>query len=173
MSEPFLAEIRMFAGNFAPRGFAMCNGQILAISQNAALFSLLGTTFGGDGISNFGLPNMQGNVPVHFGQGPGLSDYVEGQTGGSAAVTLLLNEMGQHNHPVACSDQQADQSSPGGFVWAVEPTGLVNPYVNAAPNVQMANALGNAGGGQPHNNMMPYLVVNFIIALQGVFPARN
>ena len=173
MSQPFVAEIRMFAGNFAPKGWALCNGQILPISQNTALFSLLGTFYGGDGKSNFALPNLQGNVPVHMGQGPGLSDYVLGETAGSQTVTLLSSEMPAHNHPVSCSSQQADQPSPGGFVWAVEPTGLVNPYTSGAPNVPMANLAGNAGGNQPHNNLMPYLVVTFIIALQGIFPARN
>ena len=151
----------------------MCNGQILPISQNTALFSLLGTTYGGNGTSNFALPNMQGNVPIHFGQGTGLTQYVEGETGGVQTVTLLSTQMPQHNHPVNCSDQQADQPSPGGFIWATEPTGLVNPYTTGAPNVQMANIIGNAGGNQPHNNIMPYLVINFIIAMQGVFPSRN
>jgi microcystin-dependent protein len=173
VSQPFVAEIRMFAGTFAPRGWAMCNGQIMAISQNTALFSLLGTTYGGNGVSNFALPNMQGNVPVHFGQGPGLSPYVEGETGGTQLVTLLSTQMPAHNHPVNCSTQPADQPSPGGFIWAAEPTGLVNPYTTGAPNVAMAGATSAAGGNQPHNNLMPYLVVTFIIALQGVFPSRN
>jgi len=163
----------MFAGNFAPRGWAMCNGQTLAISQNTALFSLLGTTYGGNGTSTFVLPNMQGNVPVHYGQGPGLAPYDEGETGGTQVVTLLSNQMPAHNHPVSCSTQPADQPSPGGFIWAAEPTGLVNPYTTGAPNVPMANVIGLAGGSLPHNNLMPYLVVNFIIALQGVFPSRN
>lgn len=173
MSEPFVAEIRMFAGNFAPRGWALCDGQILPISQNTALFSLLGTFYGGNGTSNFALPNLQGNVPIHMGQGPGLSDYFLGQTGGSQTVTLLSSEMPAHNHPVRCSSQPADQPSPGGFLWAMEPTGLVNPYTSGLPNVAMANLVGIAGGNQPHNNLMPYLVVSFIIALQGVYPARN
>jgi microcystin-dependent protein len=171
--EPFLGEIRMFAGNFAPFRWALCNGQLLTISQNTALFSLLGTFYGGDGKTTFALPNLQGNVPVHVGQGPGLSPYVQGQTGGTPAVTLLQTEMPGHNHPVDCGSQPADQPSPGGFVWAMEPTGLVNPYTSGAPNVPMANLMGNAGGNQPHNNLMPFLVVNFIIALQGIFPSRN
>jgi microcystin-dependent protein len=173
MSQPFVAEIRMFAGNFAPRSWAFCNGQLMSISQNTALFSLLGTFYGGDGKSNFALPNLQGSVPVHMGQGPGLTDRVLGETGGTQTVTLLSSEIPAHNHPVRCSSQPADQPSPGGFVWAMEPTGLVNPYTSGPPNVPMANLAGNAGGNQPHNNLMPYLVVNFIIALNGVFPARN
>ena len=173
MATPFVAEIRIFGFNFAPRGWAMCNGQLIAISQNTALFSLLGTTYGGNGTSNVALPNLQGSVPVHFGQGPGLTDYVQGETGGVQTVTLLSSEMPQHNHHVNCSDQPADQPSPGSFIWAAEPTGLVNPYTTGAPNVQMASPISSAGGNQPHNNLMPYLVINFIIAMQGVFPSRN
>ena len=177
MSEPFVAEITMFAGTFNPRGYAFCNGQLLPISQNTALFSLLGTNYGGNGQSTFALPNLQGCLPVHSGQGPGLSYYDLGQSGGSTSVSLLTSEMPAHTHSLAlvgANTGAADQSGPIGNLPASPASGT--PYADTA-GARMAAAapvsLAPTGGTQPHDNMMPYLGVNFIIALQGVFPARN
>jgi len=176
MSNPFLAEIRIFPFNFAPKGWAFCDGQILPLSQNTALFSLLGTTYGGDGKSNFALPNMQGNAPMHPGQGPGLSQRFLGETDGSDTVTLLESEIPVHIHVVdAVQGQLAAQSDIGGAN-AFAKTAQENAYLPAAgqPIVQLdPNTLAPAGGNQPHNNLMPYLTLNFCIALQGVFPARQ
>lgn len=169
MADPFVAEIRIFGFNFAPTGWAFCNGQLLPISQNTALFSLLGTTYGGDGKSTFALPNMQDNVPVHPGQGQGLSQRFLGEMGGSTAVTLLVSEMPVHSHSFSQSLRPADNLNPGGFALG---TGN-NAYIAPAALSQMApQALPPGGGSLPHNNMMPYLTLNFCIALQGVFPAR-
>lgn len=181
MSNPFVAEIRIFAGNFAPRSWALCNGQLLAISQNTALFSLLGTSFGGNGSSNFGLPNLQGSAPLGFGQGPGLSSYVIGQSGGAPTQTLSTAEMPSHAHPPACfstSPNPAPLLSPGGNVWAVTGTRRTPSNLYKAPVAETTAAMnvaasGTAGGNLPHNNLQPYLAITFIIALQGVYPARN
>lgn len=173
--DPFVAEIRIFPFNFAPKGWAFCDGQILPLSQNTALFSLLGTTYGGDGKSNFALPNMQGNAPMHPGQGPGLSPHDLGETGGSDTVTLIESEIPSHSHSLMSSTTNSSKPSPGGNVLA-RVTGA-SPYVAgtpAPPLVQFSsNALAPAGGDQPHNNMQPYLTLNFCIALQGVFPPRT
>jgi microcystin-dependent protein len=181
MSNPFVAEIRIFPFNFAPKGWAFCDGQILPISQNTALFSLLGTTYGGDGKSNFALPDLQGNAPMHPGQGPGLSLHDLGETGGSDTVTLLESEIPAHNHVLQANSANATTNAPGGnnFAagqWVQQPnTGNVNIYsASGTPATQLsANALTLAGGGQPHNNMQPYLTLNFCIALQGVYPPRT
>ena len=174
MSDPFLGEIRMVGFNFAPHGWAFCNGQIMPIQQNTALFSLLGTMYGGNGTSTFGLPNLQGNVPLGQGQGPGLSDYVIGQTGGEPSVTLLNSELPQHNHLVAASSGVASSTEPAGNVLARSASGLTAYSSTGTVNTVLAPSLiGLAGGSQPHNNMMPSLTVNFCIALSGVFPARN
>ena len=174
MADPFVAEIRIFAGNFPPTGWATCDGQLMPISQNTALFSLLGTTYGGDGKSNFALPNMQGNAPMHPGQGPGLSLHDLGETGGSDTVTLLESEMPSHSHNFGASVRDATARSPGGQLVA---KGVgVNMYAPAAsaPLVNFsANAVAPVGGDRPHNNMMPYLTLNFCIAMQGVFPPRT
>ena len=170
--DPFVAEIRIFPFNFAPRGWAFCDGQILPLSQNTALFSLLGTTYGGDGKSNFALPNMQGNAPMHPGQGPGLSLHDLGEMGGSDTVSLLESEIPSHSHAVRASVQDAttrivaDQMPATGIG-----VGLYGP-VPATAQLN-ANALAPAGGDQPHNNMQPYLTLNFCIALQGVYPPRT
>ena len=177
MADPFVAEIRIFPFNFPPKGWAFCNGQILPISQNTALFSLLGTTYGGDGRSNFALPNLQGNAPMHPGQGPGLSPHNLGETGGSQTVTLLASEMPSHPHSLNAFNNpppanagtpdptlSLDRSS-GGTAYKQAPFGNVGA-MNAA-------AVGLAGGGAPHNNMQPYLTLNFCISLQGVFPPRT
>ena len=171
MSDPFVAEIRIFAGNFAPNGWATCDGQILPLSQNTALFSLLGTTYGGDGRSNFALPNLQGRAPMHSGQGPGLSLRFWGESEGSQTVTLLQTEIPAHTHTLQAVNDLADSSNPGGsLARAVN----VRPYASATPNTAMsAQAVGNSGNSQPHNNLQPYLALIFIIALQGVFPPRS
>jgi len=173
MANPFLAEIRIFPFNFAPKGWAFCDGQILPLSQNTALFSLLGTTYGGDGKSNFALPNMQGNAPMHPGQGPGLSLHDLGETGGSDTVTLLESEMPAHSHGLTASDQEATDQSPINEMFAGG-IGGINLYAAPASITQLAGGtLTTAGGAQPHNNLMPYLTLNFCIALQGVFPPRT
>ena len=174
MADPFVAEIRVFPFNFAPKGWAFCNGQLLPISQNTALFSLLGTNYGGDGKSTFALPGLEGSVPIHAGQGqgPGLSQYFLGQTGGSEAVTLLQSEIPVHTHTLmAASGDQAEKNIPTAN--ALSRSNLNIYSTTLTPLVQMApQALAPAGGGLPHNNMMPYLTLNFCIALQGVFPPR-
>ncbi|HEY2084305.1 MAG TPA: tail fiber protein [Verrucomicrobiae bacterium] len=174
MATPFLGEIRMFGGNFAPRGYALCNGQLLSIAQNTALFSLLGTTYGGDGVSNFALPNLQGRVPIHFGNGAGLSPYYLGQQAGTEAVTLNLNQMPIHSHPVNSTGAGGNQASPVGNLPAIESTGTSLNYSNAGSSGQMSpSTIGTAGGNQPFTVVQPYLTINFIIALQGIYPSRN
>ncbi len=176
MATPFVGEIRMFAGNFAPRGNSFCNGQLLPIAQNTALFSILGTTYGGNGTTNFGLPNLQGRAPMHFGQGPGLSLRSLGETGGQQNVTLTGNQIASHQHLAMADTGSGTTPSPSGATWATVSSGRGSAplYVPAPPNVTMnPNALGQTGGNQPHNNMPPYLAITFIIGLQGIFPARN
>src|SRR5919112_1404081 len=172
MADPFVAEIRIFPFNFAPKGWAWCDGQLLPLSQNTALFSLLGTTYGGNGKSNFALPDLQGRAPMHPGQGPGLSLHDLGETGGSETVTLLLSEIPSHSHGLRASLDDADVRIPAPTrSWA---KGSANMYGAGAPNQAMSdNALAPAGGDQPHNNLMPYLTFYFAIALQGVFPPRG
>ena len=174
--DPFVAEIRMFPFWFAPKGWAFCNGQLMPISQNTALFSLLGTTYGGDGKSTFALPNLQGAGPMQAGQGPGLSLRDLGEMGGEQFVTLLQSEMPFHTHVVNCANGPSTQNSPVGGVWAKigvirqEQTVYTTTQAGGAPMSPFATSV--AGSSQPHNNMMPYLTLNFCIALQGVFPAR-
>ena len=175
MSQPFLAEIRIFGFNFAPTGWALCNGQILPISQNTALFSLLGTTYGGNGQSTFALPNLQDSAPMHPGQGPGLSLHDLGEQGGEPFVTLINSEMPIHPHGMQGGFTQADLSGPTALsVYTRSTPG--NAYMtNSSQNLVQMNPqmLGIAGGSLPHNNMMPFLTLNFCIALQGVFPPRT
>jgi microcystin-dependent protein len=181
MANPFLAEIRIFGFNFAPKGWAFCAGQILPLSQNTALFSLLGTTYGGDGKSTFALPNLEGSAPMHPGQGPGLSLHDLGETGGSTSVTLLQSEMPSHNHTFQGNTTTATNASPANAVYmrghyndGVGNTGAVDLYTTNAPDTTLNPfVLGIAGGNQPHNNMQPYLTLNFCIALQGVYPPRT
>jgi microcystin-dependent protein len=174
MADPFVAEIRIFPFNFAPSGWAWCNGQLLPISQNTALYSLLGTTYGGNGKSNFALPDLQGRVPMHPGQGPGLSLYDLGQTGGSETVSLLESEMPAHSHTFKASNDAGGTKTPTGASIS-RPFGRGNNMFDAtvANLVYMAPEMAApAGGDQPHNNMQPYLTFFFCIALQGVFPPR-
>lgn len=175
MANPFLAEIRIFTGNFAPQGWALCDGQLMPISLNTALFSLLGTTYGGNGTSNFALPNLQGCAPMHAGQGPGLSLRDLGETGGEQAVTLLQSEMPAHTHPVQCLSAGDGSNSPANNVWAGGGRGAPPTYTPSSPqNVNMSpSGTSVAGGNQPHNNMPPFLGLTFIIALAGVFPSRT
>jgi microcystin-dependent protein len=172
MSEPFVGEIRMFGFGFAPQGWALCNGQLLPISQNTALFSLLGTTYGGDGRTTFALPNMQSRVPVCQGQGPGLSSYAEGQAGGAETVTLAAAQMPGHTHPVKASSSAAGSDQPGGRALARSASHIYTAEPDTS-TVMNADMLGGAGGSQPHGNIQPYLAVNFCIALTGIFPPRN
>jgi microcystin-dependent protein len=174
VSNPFIAEIRIFPFNFAPKGWAFCDGQLMPISQNTALFSLLGTTYGGDGKSTFALPNLQGCAPMQPGQGPGLSLYDLGETGGSDTVTLLQTEMPSHTHALMASSQRGVDATPGGENLA-HSVGASLYQSNTSANMVSLNpvAVGVAGGSLPHNNLMPYLTLNFCIALNGVFPARS
>jgi microcystin-dependent protein len=175
MADPFVAEIRIFPFNFAPKGWAFCDGQLLPLSQNTALFSLLGTTYGGDGKSNFALPNMQGNVPMHPGQGPGLSLHDLGETGGVETVTLLESELPAHQHRQMATVENGTQGTlTNGITLA---TSIAGQLYQTTTNANLVNmnfqSLSFAGGSQPHNNMQPYLTLNFCIALQGVFPPRT
>jgi microcystin-dependent protein len=176
MANPYVGEIRMVGFNFAPTGWALCNGQILSISQNTALFSLLGTTYGGNGTQNFALPNLQGITPMHVGQGAGLSPRYLGETGGEPTVTLLQGQLPAHAHaPQAAASSQAGTPGPtmtfGTGGRGKQPA--YAPYVAASAVSMAASAVGMAGGNLPHNNLPPYLTVNFIIALVGVFPPRS
>jgi microcystin-dependent protein len=179
VANPFVGEIRCFGFNFAPIGWALCNGQLLAISQNAALFSLLGTSFGGNGTTNFALPNLQGNVPMNQGTGPGGFSTVLGEVQGSSTVTLTSSQIPQHNHAIISqvvapggAAEHAATPAIGASIGPSNPDGLYNtlPTINATLS---PSTIGATGGSQPHDNMQPYLVLNFCIALQGVFPARN
>lgn len=175
MADPFVAEIRIFPFNFAPKGWAWCDGQLLPLSQNTALFSLLGTTYGGNGKSNFALPDLQGRAPMHPGQGPGLSLHDLGETGGSETVTLLESEIPSHSHAMRASNDASTTNAPAGATVS-RPFGRGSNLFNTANAslVQMApETLAPAGGDAPHNNLQPYLTFYFCIALQGVFPPRG
>lgn len=170
MATPFLSEIRIVSFNFAPKGWALCNGQTLPINQNQALFSLLGTNYGGNGTTTFQLPNLQGSVPVHTGSDPFGNAYQLGQTGGEATVTLVTSEMPEHVHEAQAVGLPASSASPAGNTWAESTS---DPY-SASSNAAMAvSGISQEGGSQPHNNMPPNLVLNFVIALQGIFPSQN
>lgn len=173
MPEPFIGEIRIFAGNFAPRGWAFCNGQTVPVSQHTALFSLLGTTYGGDGRTNFALPDLRGRAPMHRGEGPGLTSRRLGESGGATTITLSEEQMPEHDHALQANSNPGDLQAPSdrrvlartqpGYAWQ-----------SGGPDVDLASAaVGEAGGGEAHENLQPYLAANFIIALQGVFPQRK
>lgn len=181
MSEPYLGQVSMFGGNYAPRGYAFCNGQLLSISQYSALFSLLGTYYGGNGVTNFALPNLQSRLPVHTGTGPGLSDYPIGQAGGTPSVTINMTTMPTHNHGLNATLQPADDAkisasvipgtitTPNDFFYASQGSG--EPALT--PHTMANEACSINGGGQAHSNLMPSLCITFIIALQGIYPSRN
>lgn len=171
MSTPYIGEIRMVGFNFAPQGWATCDGQIIPISQNDTLFNLIGTTYGGDGQETFALPNLQSRVPLHQGQGPGLSSYIIGQAAGVESVTLTTNQIPAHSHLAQAQTGAGNQASPSNGVWADSGQGVyaAGPAALAMKN----NIVGAAGGSQPHDNMMPYAVINFVISLFGVFPTQS
>ena len=167
MSSPFIGEIRMFGGNFAPVGWAFCNGAIIPIDQNDALFNLIGTTYGGDGQTTFALPNLQSRVPIHVGPG-----FALGQSGGAETVTLTTSQIPAHSHVPLCNSSPGNQASPANGLWAAPSSGTI--YGNVAPSTSLdAAAIGSTGGSQPHDNMVPFLVINFILSLFGVFPSQS
>jgi microcystin-dependent protein len=168
MAQPYIGEIRMFAGNFAPAGWALCNGQLLPISENDALFTLIGTTYGGDGQTTFALPDLRGRLPVHQGTGPGLGSYILGETGGAELVTLTVNQLPAHNHRAQGTSGEADRRNPKG---ALPARPREAAYADSgSPASLNASIVSPAGGSQPHSNMQPYLCVHFIISLFGIFP---
>ena len=176
MPQSFLGEIRVFAFDFAPSGWAICNGQLLPISQNTALFGLLGTTYGGDGVNDFALPNLQGRFPIHVGQGPGPASYALGQEGGAETVELQINEMPTHNHQVACLNDEPTSSRPSGkFLGQLTVPSDSNAvlYATTSDALMAPTSITNTGGSEPHENMPPYLALNFCIALQGTAPTTN
>jgi len=181
MSEPFIAEVKIFAGNFAPRGYAFCDGQLMPIAQNTALFSLVGTTYGGDGRTTFAVPNLAGRAAMHPGNGPGLTSRRLGQTGGTDTVTLSEAQMPSHSHAIKATNESADTGMPMTPAGAdpatnnsIANTGPTNHYGPGDATTSLAGvAITNLGGSQAHNNLQPYLALNFIIALQGLFPSRN
>jgi microcystin-dependent protein len=172
MSEPFVGEIRMFAGNFAPRGWAFCDGQLLAVSQNDALFSLLGTIYGGDGRTTFGLPDLRGRLPLHAGHGPGLSERRLGAKGGAEKVTLTVNQLPSHSHQINQSSTAATGNSPNDAQIGDSPS--IDIYSESPPSVNLASsAITHVGGSRSHTNLMPFLCIHFIIALVGIYPSRH
>ena len=175
MSEPYVGEIRMFAGNFAPRGWAFCDGQLLAVSQNDALFSLLGTIYGGDGRTTFGLPDLRGRVPIHQGSGPGLSPRRLGSRGGAENETLTVNQLPSHTHPLQATQSLANNQSPSGR--ALAPTTAIDFYIDDLnafdPQNMSSSAITGVGGSRSHTNLQPFLCIHFIIALFGIYPSRH
>ena len=170
MATPFLGEVRVFAGSFAPAGWVLCNGQLLSIPANTALYSLLGTAYGGDGVTTFAVPDLRGRAPLHAGQGPGLSNYVRGQIGGAETVTLTTASLPSHTHPAGGSTANGAADTPAGGVPARAPSAI--PLYGASADTNLApGAVASAGGGQAHNNMQPFLALNFIIATAGIFPS--
>jgi microcystin-dependent protein len=172
MSDPYIGEIRMFGGNFAPADWAFCHGQVLAITEYESLFTLIGTTYGGDGQSTFALPNLQSRIPLHAGDGPGLSTRVLGAQGGAESVTLTAAQLPVHSHRAGGSSAAATSASPAGAVTASGPNG---PYLagGSSPVAMRAGVVGIAGGGQPHGNLPPYLAISFIISLYGIYPTQG
>ncbi len=171
MSNPFVGEIRMFGGNFAPVGWAFCDGSLIPISENEVLFNLIGTTYGGDGVLTFALPNLQSRLPMHMGTGAGLSSHTIGEQGGVETVTLTVNQIPSHTHVPQADSGSGAQTSPAGNLWA---NSANFPYSANAPAAAMdSHALSSDGGSQPHDNMTPFLVVSFIISLFGIFPTQS
>ncbi len=174
MSDPFIGEIALFGGNFAPRGWAFCDGQLLPIAQNTALFSILGTTYGGDGRTTFGLPDLRGRVPMQPGNGPGLSPRRLGERAGVEEVTLSAQQIPSHSHAANCVTPAGNSNDAAGKFWADDAGAASATYHGGPANATMnAGAIGNTGGSQAHTNVQPFLCVNFIIALVGIFPSRN
>lgn len=185
MTQPFIGEIKMFGGNFAPRGYAFCSGQLMSIAQNTPLFSLIGTTYGGDGQNTFGLPDLQGRIPLNQGQGPGLTNRVLGEVSGTESVTLNTNQMPQHNHQPVANNVDPTNDAPAAGTMPCRPkqavggnsatlyTDPTKTPVAGDMKPMLAGIIGTAGSSQPHDNMMPFLCVNFIIALEGIFPSQN
>jgi microcystin-dependent protein len=174
MSDPFIAEIRAFGFNFAPYGWMLCDGQILPISQYTALFSLLGTTYGGNGTTNFGLPDLMGRIPMHWGNGAGLSPYFIGEPAGTTTETITAQQMPMHNHALQVADVGTRTGTPSGSTWLGDSNPATAYVGTGTPNTALSqNAIGLTGGSQPHDNMQPYQVLNFCISLSGVYPARS
>ncbi len=172
MAQPFVGEIQIFAGNFAPAGWVFCDGSLLAISENETLFNLIGTTYGGDGQSTFAVPDLRGRIPLHQGQGPGLPNYVLGQTGGVEEVTLTTNTMPSHSHPYLASADPGSGPTPVGTVAAS--SNAVKIYKTGVPATPMnASSILASGGNQPHSNLQPFIVINYIISLFGIYPSPN
>jgi len=172
MAQPYIGEIRMFAGNFAPVGWENCNGQLLPISENDALFTLIGTTYGGDGQQNFALPDLQSRVPMHFGTGPGLSSYQLGETGGTESQTLTTQQIPNHTHQMITTTSPGTNNSPSGAILATSP--VVDIYIQDTPTKALApSVVGPDGGSQPHENRMPFIVIRYIISLFGIFPSQT
>jgi microcystin-dependent protein len=171
MANPFIGEIRMFAGNFAPEGWAFCQGQTLAIAASSALFDLIGTTYGGNGEQTFNLPDLRGRFPIH--QGFSQESFVIGQLSGAETVTLTTNQLPAHSHPAACSPGTGDSEGPAGNFWSTDPAGNTAAYNESGAAMMSAGATAPTGGGQPHDNMSPFLVINFIISLVGIFPSQS
>jgi microcystin-dependent protein len=169
MAQPYVGEIRMFAGNFAPAGWAFCDGSLMPISENETLFQLIGTTYGGDGQSTFARPDLRGRIPIHQGNG-----FILAETGGAEEITLTVNQIPAHTHPVMGTNDTANQANPGGQVPARFSQANLYPYIEDVPNISMAaSAITAVGGSQPHTNFQQYLCVNFIISLFGIFPSQN
>jgi microcystin-dependent protein len=169
VAQPYIGEIRMFAGNFAPDGWAFCDGQVLPISGNDTLFNLIGTTYGGDGQDTFALPDLRGRLPIHQGNG-----FILAETGGAEEITLTVNQIPAHTHPLLGTDDTATQANPGGNVHARFSQANIYPYIEDVPNQNMSpNAIAPVGGSQPHTNFQPYLCVNYIIAMTGIFPSQT
>ena len=169
MAQPYVGEIRMFAGNFAPAGWMFCEGQLLPISENETLFQLIGTTYGGDGESTFALPDLQGRIPIHHGNG-----FILAETGGAEEITLTQQQIPSHTHPLTGTHRTATQGNPGGNLHARFSQANLFPYIEDTPNVNMAaSAIAPVGGSQPHTNFQPYLCINFIISMFGIFPPPN
>jgi microcystin-dependent protein len=173
MSNPYIGEIRMFGGNFAPAGWMFCQGQLLPISENDALFTLIGTTYGGDGQETFALPNLQGRLPVHMGQGPGIaSNYILGESGGVEQVTLTVNQIPSHNHPMLATTNVSNAPVATGNL--IGQSTKVDTFIDVNPtNAMNQGSIGPAGGSQPHDNLMPFLCISFIISLFGVYPTQS